>query len=224
MDLATLRGLRSKAAMTRRGIDQLLRTADTRLISSGDERLRRPLHSDWAWRPRLWSTKQSQIGLAAVESRSDFGDARVFHDCRVSELSLRQIRNRKDTDLCPFALRLDVFRFDGSFLSLAIDLPPEAVSGLKLRHVIRLDCDVEVEKPLEIFARLNVMHGPNTEQIVRELPTVQGETWVEFDLAYTKLNEKRVEKAWIDIIFEGPQMNQIVLHDLCLSRRPRAEV
>jgi hypothetical protein len=27
-----------------------------------------------------------------------------------------------------------------------------------------------VEKPLEIFARLNIKHGPNIEQIVRELP------------------------------------------------------
>ena len=45
---------------------------------------------------------------------------------------------------------------------------------------------------------------------------------VEFDLAYSKLNEKRVEKAWIDLIFEGPEMNQVVIRDLTFSRRPRA--
>ena len=47
---------------------------------------------------------------------------------------------------------------------------------------------------------------------------------VEFDLAYSTLNEKRVEKAWVDIIFEGPQMNQVVLRDLTFSRRPRASL
>jgi hypothetical protein len=47
---------------------------------------------------------------------------------------------------------------------------------------------------------------------------------VEFDLAYTKLNEKRVEKMWLDLIFEGPQMNQVVLRDLTFSRRKRAEL
>ena len=47
---------------------------------------------------------------------------------------------------------------------------------------------------------------------------------VEFDLAYTKLNEKRVEKLWLDLIFEGPEMNQVTLRDLTFSRRPRAEL
>lgn len=76
-----------------------------------------------------------------------------------------------------------------------------------------------------MFARLNVKHGPNTEQIVREIPLGGSiETWVEFDLAYTKLNEKRVESAWIDLIFEGPQMNEVILRDLNLPRHPRAEI
>ena len=226
LDLISLKGLRNRASQTRREIDRILHVAEARLShAAGTSRgLRRPLHADWAWRPELFSRRLSPVGIAAVESRTEFGDAKVFHDCGVSELTIRQIRNQRETDLAPFGLRLDVFRFDGSFLSLAIDLPPEAVQGLKLRHLIRMECDVEVEKPLEIFARLNVVHGPNSEQIVRELPSVQGETWVEFDLAYTKLNEKRVEKAWVDIIFEGPELNQIILHDLVFSRRPRAEI
>ncbi len=65
------------------------------------------------------------------------------------------------------------------------------------------------EKPLEIFARLNIKHGPNVEQIVRELPLDEEEVMVEFDLAYTKMNEKRVERMWLDLIFEGAEMNQI---------------
>ena len=47
---------------------------------------------------------------------------------------------------------------------------------------------------------------------------------VEFDLAYTKLNEKRVERIWLDLIFEGPEMNQVTIRDLTLSRYPRAEL
>jgi hypothetical protein len=81
-----------------------------------------------------------------------------------------------------------------------------------------------MEKPLEIFARLNIKHGPNTEQVVRELPLNEKVPMVEFDLAYTKLNEKRIDNMWLDLIFEGPQMNQVTLRDLTLSRRPRAEV
>ena len=87
-----------------------------------------------------------------------------------------------------------------------------------------MDVIVEMEKPLEIFARLNIKHGPNVEQIVRELPLNEEEVMVEFDLAYTKMNEKRVEKLWVDLIFEGPEMNQIILRDVTFCRRPRAEL
>ena len=61
-------------------------------------------------------------------------------------------------------------------------------------------------------------------QLVRELPLGQGEIVVEFDLAYSKLNEKRVEKAWVDLIFEQPSMNQVILRDVTFSRRPRADL
>ncbi len=116
------------------------------------------------------------------------------------------------------------FRFDGSFLSLVIDLPDAAVDGMKARHLVQMSCAVEMEKPLEIFARFNFKHGPNSEQIVRELDIKDGHVTVDFDLAYTDLNEKRLERAWVDLIFERPQMSQVILRDLTFSRRPRAEV
>mgnify|MGYP006142543641 FL=1 len=52
-----------------------------------------------------------------------------------------------------------------------------------------------MEKPLEIFARLKIKHGPNTEQIVRELSLHEADIVVEFDLAYFNLKEKWVERA-----------------------------
>jgi hypothetical protein len=151
-------------------------------------------------------------------------EATLFHDCAVPELGWRQIRNGGERDAAPFGLALDVFRFDGSFLSLVVELPPEAAQGLLRRHLVRLACTVETERRIEIFARLNVRHGPNTEQLVRELPPGEAEVAVDFDLAYTKLNEKRVERLWLDLIFEGPEMNRIVLRDVTLTRRPRADV
>ena len=59
---------------------------------------------------------------------------------------------------------------------------------------------------------------------MRELPLGDEEVMVEFDLAYTKINEKRVERLWVDLIFEGPEMNQIILRDVTFGRRPRAEL
>ncbi|MEJ2029082.1 MAG: DUF6478 family protein, partial [Maritimibacter sp.] len=57
-----------------------------------------------------------------------------------------------------------------------------------------------------------------------ELPLGEDDVMAEFDLAYTKLNEKRVESAWVDVIFERPENNQVILRDVTFSRRPRAEL
>lgn len=226
-DIASLKDLRSRARQVRRRVDQLLHIADSRLTLPlvGSTAIQRPLHSDWAYRPEVWRGPVEPRGISAVKSKTGFGsEAKLFHDCTISELTLRQLRNNKEEDLAPFGLRLDVFRFDGSFLSLVLDLPKDAIEGLKRRHILRLETIVELEKPIEIFARLNIKHGPNTEQVVRELPLNETDIAVEFDLAYTKMNEKRVEAMWIDLIFEEPEMNQIIVRDVTLSRRPRAEV
>lgn len=223
--LSELRGLRSAARLLRSHLDRLIHHADERLAlpAIGSTSFPRPHNADWAWRPELWRGSLPSPGMSSVQTKSMLGqEVTLFHDCELSELTLRQLRNQREEDLAPYGVRLDVFKFDGSFLSLVIDLPVQAVQGLTKNHLIGMNTIVEMEKPLEIFARLNVRHGPNTEQIVRELPLNQEDVMVEFDLAYSKLNEKRVERAWIDLIFEGPEMNQVTLRDVTFSRRPRA--
>jgi hypothetical protein len=225
--LDSLRRLRLRALELRQVTDRLLFVSNGRLALPliGSNSFPKPLHSDWSWRPELWRGPIFPPGQAAVESKTTFGEeVKIFHDCRISELTVRQLRNTHEDDLAPFGLRMDVFRFDGSFLSLVIEMPESAMRGLGRKHLIRMNAVVETEKPLEIFARLNIQHGPNTEQMVRELPLADKELSVDFDLAYTKLNEKRVERAWVDLIFEGPEMNQVMLRDVNFSRRPRAEV
>jgi Family of unknown function (DUF6478) len=226
MDLEQLHGLRSRARSLRRHLDRVIHLAEHRLALPviGSHAMRKPLGTDWAWRPMMWHGPIPVPGLSSAPAKAQICDgATLFHDCRRSELTVRQLRNSRAQDIAPFGFRMDVFRFDGSFLSLVLDLPEEAARGLKLKHLIRMDVIVEMEKPLEIFARLNIKHGPNVEQIVRELPLNEEEVMVEFDLAYTKINEKRVERLWVDLIFEGPEMNQIILRDVTFSRRPRAE-
>jgi hypothetical protein len=227
LDLESLRRYRSQAWALRRNLDRVIHLAEHRLALPviGSNALRRPMGADWVWRPMLWKGPIPVPGYSSVPGKTLICDGTtIFHDCRRSELTVRQIRNTRETDLAPFGARMDVFRFDGSFLSLVLELPEDAVNGLRLNHLIRLDAIVEMEKPLEIFARLNIKHGPNVEQVVRELPLNAEEVMVEFDLAYTKMNEKRVERIWVDLIFEGPEMNQIILRDVTFSRRPRAEL
>ncbi|MFW8633441.1 DUF6478 family protein [Cribrihabitans pelagius] len=227
--LGELRRQRSQARALRNQLDEFLRGAETRLARPrmGSQAFPRAQGTDWAWRPDLWCRPLAERGIASAAPGTRLnGGVQLFHDCPRAELCLRQLRNSRLEDLAPFGLRMDVFEFDGSFLSLTIDLPADAANGLTRGHLVQLSCTVEAEHPLDIFARLNIEHGPNTEQLVRELPQ-QGQAHaalVEFDLAYSQLNEKRTGKIWLDLIFEAPEMNQIVLRDLTLARLRRAAI
>lgn len=224
-DLTALRQQRNEARKLSTELDRLIHVADGRLAlpKLGASSFPRPHGTDWAWRPQLWCGPLPHPGLSSVPNKARFGEyVQVFHDCTASELTLRQLRNMRLQDLAPFGLRLDVFRFSGSFLSLAIDLPPDAAEGLCRDHILRAETILEIETPLEIYARLNIRNGPNTERIIRKLPLQDTTVRVDFDIADTRINEKRIEKIWLDLIFETPDMNQIILRDLTFARHRRA--
>ena len=227
LSLGELREQRLQAREQRWQIDRFLHVADGRLAlpALGSNAMQVPMFTEWSHRPDLWRGRLANAGLVAVPSKTNLGrDTTVFHDATLADMSLRQNRNRSEDDLAPFGGLIDVYRFDGSFLSLSIDLPEDAVEGVSKRHVVRLDCVLEAERYCEVSARLSVQHGPNREQIVRNLPDCRGEVSVEFDLAYANLDELRVQKMWIDLIFSTVQMNRIGVRDLFVSRRPRAEI
>lgn len=226
-----LRPLRTEARQIQSQLSRVLRDVDSRL-DQDPENPRfppRPHNSDWAWRPGAWQTPLKPAGHAPVENRTRLSsETQIFHDCPHDGLALRQIAACTKTSLAPFAIEIEIFDFAGSFLSLAIDLPPAAIDRLGRTHLVGLHCVAESESPITAFARLNIRHGPNTEQITQNFDiqplSTAAECTVEYDLAYSRLNERQCEKAWIDIIFETPRANRILLHDLSLARYPRANL
>jgi hypothetical protein len=225
MDLAELRDLRTEARQFRNRVNKVNHIASSRLTLPviGSKAIKKPQGTEWAHRPEAWSGPVSPSGMSSVKSKSRIGnELALFHDCGTSEMTLRQIRNNREEDLAPFGIQLDVFNFEGSFLSLAVEMPNDAVEGLKKEHIVRLNLIIDSERPQEMFARLNLRHGPNTEQIVRELDLSTREMFVEFDLFYTNFKENRAQSLWFDLIFESPSMNQITIRDVSIIRRRRA--
>lgn len=216
-DPAILLGLGRQARRLSRQLDQVMQAAEQRLAPEAP--IPRPLHSDWAWRPEPWSTPLAPAGLVSPSSGTGFGaDAKFFHDCPDAEYMVRQ--SRVPGGAPAFALDIEVFHFEGAFLSMAVDLPREAVDGLSRRHILRIGLKASMDTPVPCFGRLNVKHGPNIAQVVQAFGE---EGHVDLDLATAELEEDRVSAAWIDVIFERPSMNRFRLVDLTLSRRPRAE-
>ncbi|MGR3434401.1 MAG: DUF6478 family protein [Shimia sp.] len=225
--LAKLRDHAARAAELAPHLEAVLRTAEARGTEPAEGPHAGPGQggADWTWRPDPWRAplpRPAAVG-APTGTRLHPGLA-LFHDCPLGEVTLRQRRAAGDPHDAPYGVTLDVLRFAGGFLSLAIDLPEAAVQGLRRRHLIRMDARIDRERPSEVFARLNLAHGPNVERIVREVPPADGHTWVEFDLATTTLNEKRAERLWVDLIFEAPAMTEIALRDVIFARRPRADL
>ncbi|WP_235923979.1 DUF6478 family protein [Pseudoroseicyclus tamaricis] len=213
------------ASRLRHHLSELITTHERRRETPGAAGIARPAGCDWAWRPALWASRLPEPGRAGVSSRQALGEeVTLFHDCPLGEVILRQVPGRADGEGAPHALSMEVFAFEGSFLSLVLELPAEAGQGLGKRHLVRLRLVTEAERPVEVFARLNVRHGPNTEQIVREIPPGSGTAEVEFDLGYSRLNEKLIERLWLDLIFDRPAMNRVLLRDVTLLRHPRAEL
>jgi hypothetical protein len=226
-ELETLRQQRQRARQLRGKLDEVVFVADSRLALPriGSTAFPCPAGTLWNWRPNLWRGPLAQKGIAAVPTKTKIGDSiSIFHDCKNSEITLRQLRNSREEDFAPFALRMDVFGFKGSFLSLVVDLPLDAAAGVSRRHVVRMNAKMVFEKKIEVFARLNIKHGPNTEQILAEISLEDEDVMVEFDLAYADINEQRVERMWLDLIFEGPAMNQVTMRDMTFCRYPRAEL
>lgn len=226
-----LRHLREEALDLRASLDRFLIRADRRAARSRQalDALHLPGGTDWRWRPPFMAGQISPRGVAGPEPGGTLGEgAALWHDCAERALILEQIGNSAATDLSPFGIRLEIFGFSGSFLSLSIDLPTSALSGLTRSHVLRLETGILAERAINVYARLNIGHGPNTDEMTLQLHSFQpgqpSQQVTEFDLAYTQMNEKRLEKIWLDLIFEAPRMNGVQIRELFLSRHLRAEL
>jgi hypothetical protein len=186
--------------------------------------LPRPLHCDWAWRAGPWREALSPPRAEAVETGSTIGtDVSLHHDGTASHVAYAQ--SARSGGMAPFALTVQSPGFDGSYLSLAVDLPAGVRNGLRQTHLIGLHLALIAARPPELFFRLNIQHGPNLTQatvaVPAELQRPDG-ALVEFDLAYHPFNERRVEQIWCDVILGGDALSEVTLVDACFTRRPRA--
>ncbi|MBZ0130351.1 MAG: DUF6478 family protein [Rhodobacteraceae bacterium] len=219
------RDLRIAARALAQRANTVSHIADERLTRPyiGSNAMKLPPSTDWSHRPELWKGPISPPGHAPARNSTAFGaDVKLYHDSKTPALALRQVRNSRPEDLSPFGLSIDVFDFDGSFLSLVIEAPDGIVAGLESRHILRLSMRASAEHDVGVSVRLNLKHGPNTEQVSRRATFAPDGAETEFDMAYVPFREGRAEHVWFDIFLEETAMNQVSIHDLTLSRHVRA--
>ena len=222
-----LLGINRRLRGLREDVDRLKVSAETELLArvGNLDGVVLPDQCDWVERAGPWRARLPQRGYIDFPSPLSLGGGvTLFHDASRADLCLRQEPARSGQTGPAFGMVLEVYRFDGSFLSLVQDLPETALHGLTHGHFFRVKLVLEREQPIEVYARLNIQHGPNQEQIVRQFAFSDDQGVAEFDLAYTRINERRIEKAWLDLILEGPEMNRVAIRDMVILRAPRADV
>ncbi|MBF9059484.1 hypothetical protein HKCCSP123_09860 [Rhodobacterales bacterium HKCCSP123] len=222
-----LSSMHAEMLTLRDSLERMAGTARTELLArvGAADGILRPDQCDWAERSAPWRQRIHPRGHVDFGSPLPIGGGvTLFHDATQADVSLRQDPSPAGIVGPVFGLVLEVYRFDGSFLSIVQDLPEAAIRDLTLNHFFGVQLRISREQPLEIYARLNVQHGPNLEQIVRQFRIENDRGVAEFDLAYSAINEKRVEKAWLDLILEGPEMNRVALWDMVMIRAPRADI
>lgn len=230
LDPGTLAQLGPRARQVSTHARQLAEAAERVLGGPqiGADTIVRPLLCDWAWRPGPWAAGLTPRIIAGAKGGTRLTEgAHLFHDCPLAEITLKQTRTTDARATAPFILSLDALGFSGSFLSLALDFPKEAALSLRRNHIVSVSLQLQMERPGEMFVRLNIKQGPNTDQMVSELrpgDRPDSPATAEFDLGFDEINPAKLEGAWIDLIFERPEMNLVQILDLTVTRRPRADL
>lgn len=221
--------LREQAQALHRSLSRFLQASDPLMlprIGLAPDDL--PAGADWHWRPRLLCGQISPGAVAAPRSGHRLGeDAALWHDCPHDALILRQLARPRPGQAACYGLQIEMMGAFCGFLSLALDLPGDGLEGLGPDRVLHLDAVMDAERPITLYARINLVQGPNTETMLRQLGhPVEGpgaRRQADFDLAYAGLANRPVDRAWLDLIFEAPRRNAVILDDLLVSRRRRAQ-
>ena len=180
-----------------------------------------PLTSDWARRGELWQSSIDERVLTHVKDKQRFGaEAAIYHDGASDAVEIAQLEGSVSEDPS-FFVQLSVSDFKGTFVSIAIDLPREALHGLTRGHLVRSDVTIDANCAQEAYGRLNVLNGKNTERFTSAI-RLNGRSETDFDLFHSELDENQIEAAWFDVIFANPHAGTARIEDLVLSRRPRA--
>jgi len=178
-----------------------------------------PPKTQWGFTPQLHSEIAQDGIYGNIMTGTALGpQVTLHHGGDGSQFSIRQ------TDDYGAGLVFDFGDFAGAFFSLAFEIPAEGVQGLGRQDLLRFVLRTQTAEPFEAYARLNLCHGPNTEQIVRMINIGAGESFAEFDIFYTEYEPKRAASAWIDLIINDPAHKRVTLEEVIILRRARASL
>ncbi|MXU64753.1 DUF6478 family protein [Oceanomicrobium pacificus] len=174
----------------------------------------------WGWRPDLWAAARkpaAQDGFQPWQALS--GDVTLHSDDPRLTASLSQRPAQSG------AFGIDLHLTDpgaARYLSLSSALPLADAARITRHDILSIDVDLGTVPDAPVFLRLNLGWGPNVGEQTQAWPAGAPDARFAFDLFYMAFDNRVLDKAWIDLIFEAPLADHLAVEDIALQRHPRA--
>lgn len=114
-------------------------------------------------------------------------------------------------------VRLTLYQFGGSYLSLAAGLRKSDLRQLRPGTVMTYSLDASATRPLAVFARLNLRSAEQTETLFETIVLHQEPHELRFALDGVRVPFSQVNAGWLDLIFSDPSMREIDIQSIAVS-------
>ncbi|MEM8841650.1 MAG: DUF6478 family protein [Pseudomonadota bacterium] len=168
----------------------------------------------WQVRPQVFCQALTDPALSTPETGSDICDGlALFHDAADPLMRWSQIWRAPGEA----GLRLTIYRFEGSFVSLAARIPDSLASKLRPGHQISVSFTARASRPLALDLRLNLEIAGRSETLAAHRILTDCAHSASFDLRHFEITGDTQVKAWCDLILRNPGMAEVDFHDLSIT-------
>jgi hypothetical protein len=169
----------------------------------------------WSFTPAIWRSDLWPNATKDAASGSKIGpDCKLFHDARNHAVSWRQ-------DAKIFVLDAD--DFDGSYLSLALEIPEIHRQSISKNSILSVETNASAPDDFGASLRLNLQRGPNIYENWHPLNPQQGSTITDFDMANFGIDPAQAQSAWLDFMVLPRRSFTLSVNSLSISHRQRLE-
>ena len=185
--------------------------------------IRKPARCLGSYRAGVLAQEMSPNSLVGVSGNVALHqDMRLYHDCGLKEVTLRQLAGQKKSVGAPYKLVTDVLDFDGQYMSYSLDIPTELYQGLNPDELYKVVVILRSETPMSALVRLNLELGPEVKYLEQALDLTGQSVELSFDPWSFDLS--KMSKIWVDILFNAPRYQRMVLEDFVVHRCLKPEI
>ncbi len=179
-----------------------------------------PNRTRWAFVPSVWQDGAGLIDAALQNGGEIAVGVKYFSG---DPASGARFQVQKEAASNP-ALTVTRAAPPQSFVSLAIDIPPEHLAALSFDYLFRVEGLFTADDPLHGYVRLNLQAGQEPQRVNKSFAVTGSGLLAEFDLKFWPQDPAACHKGWVDIILDQPVPNSFSLSNVRLLGRMRAFV